>query len=268
MGIVLVTGASSGIGKATAIQLAAMGYHVVATGRSRRRIDPVVRSIKDQGNSAEALQLDLGSFTSIRTAASEYLATGRPLDALVNNAGVGLARGITSDGFEVHFGVNHLGHFLLTALLEDAMEPGSRVVQVSSSVHERADGIDFDAVKEKTRSLLGVAEYAVSKLANVLFVSELARRRPDWRAYAVHPGLTRTHILPGAVRLLARDLLTPEQGADTVIWCATSAETAGQTGLYYANRQVISPSAAASNDHLGLELWGHSEDWCGLSLPG
>ena len=262
MSIALVTGPGSGIGRATALELASRGLHLVAAGRSEARIKPVIDLIRQQGGSAEFLELDLASFDSVRSAASAFLATGRNLDVLVNNAGIGVnRRGLTENGFEVHFGINHLGHFLLTRDLGPAFRPGSRVVAVASAVHFRANGIDFAAVRRPTR-LIGYAEYGVSKLANVLFVRELARRQPQWNVYAVHPGLVDTDLIPGWVRLFTRRMLTPEQGADTVVWCATSDEVSGDSGLYYQRRQVADPSDAARDDDLARDLWERSEDWC------
>jgi retinol dehydrogenase-12 len=262
----MVTGASSGIGSATAVELSARGYHVVAAGRSEERTMPVVDGIVDDGGSAEFLHADLASLESARGAARLFESTGRVLDVLVNNAGVGGGRGLTDDGFEIHFGVNHLGHFMLTHHLRRTFRPGTRIVVVSSEAHRRADGIDFDAVQRRTRSLVGWKEYGVSKLANILFVRELAKRQPDWHAYAVHPGMTNTGIFPGFVKPFFRNLNTPEEGAETVVWCATSDEVANQSGLYYSRKKVWEPSDVALDDELAAELWRRSEEWCGVRL--
>jgi NAD(P)-dependent dehydrogenase (short-subunit alcohol dehydrogenase family) len=262
MAIALVTGPGSGIGRATALELASRGFHLVAAGRFEARIQPVIDLIRERGGSSEFLELDLASLDSVRSAAAAFVGTGRTLDVLVNNAGIGInRRGLTEEGFEVHFGINHLGHFLLTRDLAPALHPGSRVVSVASAVHFRADGIDFAAARRPT-GLIGYAEYGTSKLANVLFVRELARRRPQWNVYAVHPGLVDTALIPGWVRLFTRGMLTPEQGADTVVWCATSDEVRGESGLYYQRRRSVDPSRAAQDDDLARDLWEHSEDWC------
>ena len=203
MPIALVTGANSGIGRATAIGLAGGGVHVIAAGRSAERAQPVLDEIAAFGGSAEFLELDLASMTSVRTASQSFADTRRNLDILVNNAGIGVnRRGLTEDGFEVHFGINHLGHFLLTRELFPNLGPESRVVALTSAMHFRADGIDFARVRRPT-AFTGLAEYATSKLANVLFTRELARRRPEIRAYAVHPGLVRTRLIPGPIRVLS-----------------------------------------------------------------
>jgi NAD(P)-dependent dehydrogenase (short-subunit alcohol dehydrogenase family) len=265
----MVTGPSSGIGRATALGLAAQDFHVVAAGRSVDRVGMVIEQIRRTGGSAEFLSLDLASLESARAAARSFAASGRALDVLVNNAAVGLGRGLTSDGFEIHFGVNHLGHFMLTDQLSEVIPVGGRVVQITSSVHHRATGFDFEWCYQKTRSPLGLDEYAKSKLANVLFVRELATRRPDWRVYAVHPGLTDTRLIPAWIKpALRRRLLTAEEGADTPVWCATSEELAGQSGLYYARRAAEEPSHVARDDALSHNLWVRSEQWCNPGSHG
>jgi NAD(P)-dependent dehydrogenase (short-subunit alcohol dehydrogenase family) len=258
----LVTGAGSGIGHATARRLAAEGWHVVAAGRSRARLGRLLEAISSDGGSAESLEIDLASFRSIRHAASVFRESGRRLDALVNNAGIGVNRRLpTEDGFEPHFGINHLGHFLLTRELAPALVPGGRVVSLASAVHHRAKGIDLDRARSRT-SLTGYPEYARSKLANILFIRELARRQPALGAYAVHPGLVDTPLIPLVARIFAgRTMLTPEQGADTVVWCASSEQVADQSGLYYHDRAVALPSPQARDDDLARELWERSEAW-------
>ena len=260
----VVTGASSGIGRATAVELARRGLHVVAAGRSRSRTAPVVEAILAEGGSAEFASLDLSSLPATREAGRALIGSGREIEILVNNAGVGLGRGVTEDGFEIHFGVNHLGHFLLTELLTPAMTDDARVVTVTSAAHYRASGIDFERMVGRTRSLLGWREYGVSKLANVLFSRELAVRRPGLRTYAVHPGLVDTGIIPGWVKpFLQQRLLTPDEGADPVVRCAISPDLDGQTGLYYSRSAITSPSPVAEDDELAAELWKRSTGWIG-----
>jgi NAD(P)-dependent dehydrogenase (short-subunit alcohol dehydrogenase family) len=262
MTVALVTGPGSGIGRATAVGLGRAGFHVIAAGRYPDRIEPVIEDVAAVGGSAEHLRLDLASMQSVRDAARQVVDTGRPIEVLINNAGIGVnRRGLTEDGFEVHFGINHLGHFLLTRELTPALSPGGRVVSLTSAMHHRADGIDFDRMRRPPR-LIGLEEYSTSKLANVLFIRELARRRPEMRAYAVHPGLVRTRIIPGFVRALSSGMLTPEQGADTVLWCATSVEVAGESGGYYQQRTRLAPSPTAQDDDLARELWERSDEWC------
>ncbi len=223
----------------------------------------MVEEIRSGGGSAEFLELDLASLSSSLRAAETFIESGRELDLLVNNAGVGGTRGVSEDGFEINFAVNHLGHFMLTRALEPALADRTRVVQVTSAAHFNVDGIDFDRVRGKTRSLFGWTEYGVSKLANVLFTRELARRRSSLRAYAVHPGLTNTNMIPALLKpFLARRLFTPEQGAETVIWCASSPDVSEESGLYYRRKESRPPSEAAQDDALAEELWERSEQWC------
>jgi retinol dehydrogenase-12 len=193
---------------------------------------------------------------------------------LVNNAGVGGQRGLTADGFEVHFGVNHLGHFALTMLLLDRLKasgPGARVVNVSSEAHYSAPGIDFDAVRGRTRSFAGRREYAVSKLSNVLFSRELARRLggadADVTSYALHPGVVASDIwrrVPQPARsLITRRMLTTELGAVTSLYCATSPAVAAESGRYYDNSAAREPNPAATPELAEL-LWNRSAEWTGV----
>jgi NAD(P)-dependent dehydrogenase (short-subunit alcohol dehydrogenase family) len=262
MPLALVTGPGSGIGRATAVGLGRAGFHVITAGRYPERIEPVIGEIEAAGGSAEYLELDLASPRSVREAARQVVASGRPVEVLVNNAGIGVnRRGVTEEGFEVHFAINHLGHFLLTRELASVIGQEARVVSLSSGMHHRADGMDLTRVRRPTRGI-GLKEYAISKLANVLFIRELAHRRSEIHAYAVHPGLVRTRIIPGPIRALTSGMLTPEQGADTVLWCATSEDVGAESGHYYQQRTRVPPSQIAQDDDLARELWDRSDEWC------
>jgi len=263
--IALITGPSSGIGKATALEMARRGYHIVAAGRSRKRISDVVSTIEKKGGSAEHLHLDLASLGSCTEAARTFADSGRVLDVIIDNAGVGAVRGLTDDGFEIHFGVNHLGHFMLTHHLAPSFRPGSRIVVVSSEAHRRASGVDFGQVRRRVGVLGVLNAYAVSKLANILFASHLAHLQPEWRTYAVHPGVANTNIFPTVVKPFLRSVETPEQAAQTSVWCATSDEVADQSGLYYSRMKQREASPAGHDDSLAAELWRRSEQWCGIS---
>lgn len=268
MKTVMVTGPSSGIGLATALELGSMGWHVVAAGRSEELCMDAVDTIRSDGGSAEYLHVDLASLDSCRHAAETYLASGQTLDVLIDNAGVGGIRGVTEDGFEIAFGVNHLGHHMLTRGLEPAFREGTRIVVVSSEVHRRADGIDFDAVQAKTGWLGGWHEYGVSKLANILFARQLAALHPEWRTYSLHPGVADTNIFPPLAKPFFRNKRPAHEAARTSIWCATSEEVADQTGLYYSSMRERLPSDQAVDDALAAELWRRSEEWCGLGPGG
>jgi NAD(P)-dependent dehydrogenase (short-subunit alcohol dehydrogenase family) len=258
----LVTGATSGIGRATAFALAGSGYHVIVAGRSQAKVDSVTEAIIQNEGSAEGLVFDLASLEQVRRVATRLRESGRALHVLVNNAGIGIGSGMTGDGFEIHWGVNHLGPFLLTNELGSVLEPGSRVVTVASDWHYRARDLGLDRVRSRSWAPFGLGFYATTKAANVLFTTELARRRPDLECHAVHPGMVDTGIFPFWVRpFLGTGLRTPEQGADTVVWCAVSDEVAGQSGLYYADRMARAPSRLASDPDLAVELWERSEAW-------
>lgn len=246
--------------------MATRGYHVIAAGRSEERTTAVVDLIAKDGGSAEYLQLDLASLSSSRAAAQAFERSQRPLDVLINNAGVGGVSGLTEDGFELHFGVNHLGHFMLTHHLRRTFRPGTRIVVVSSEAHRHARDIDYERVRRKNSILKIWSDYAVSKLANIAFARKLAELQPDWCTYALHPGVVDTNIFPALVKpLFIRNGLTPEQGALTSVWCATSPEVVNHSGSYYSHMAPRDPSQTALNDTLADELWERSEQWCRVS---
>ena len=268
----LITGGNTGIGRATATVLARDGGRVYIACRSAAAGESAVAGIKTAAGSETVwlLPLDLASLASVRSCAAAFLERDEPLHVLVNNAGVGGQRGLTADGFELHFGTNHLGHFALTSLLLERLKasgPGTRIVNVASEAHYDAPGIDFDALRRRTRSITGLREYAVSKLCNVLFTQELARRVPSVPAYALHPGVVASDIwrrVPWPARaVIKRRMLTVEQGAVTSLHCATSPAVAGESGLFYDKCQVREPSSVATPE-LGELLWKHSAEWTGL----
>jgi retinol dehydrogenase 12 len=268
----LVTGANTGIGLATATELARRGGRVYVACRSEAKGSHAVASIvAATGNaSVSFLPLDLGDLASVRACADEFLATGQPLHVLINNAGVAGRGGLTSDGFELLFGVNHLGHFALTTALAGRLADSApaRVVTVASDAHYQAKMIDFTALRRKTRGVTGLRAYAVAKLCNVLFSQELARRMGDRgiTTYALHPGLVASDIwrqVPRPVRgVITSRMLSTEQGAQTSLYCATAPELAGQTGLFYSDSQLREASPVATPD-LGKILWERSEAWTG-----
>jgi NAD(P)-dependent dehydrogenase (short-subunit alcohol dehydrogenase family) len=269
----LVTGANTGIGLATATGLAKRGGRVFVACRSAEKGRAAAAGISaETGSDAVAfLPLDLSDLVSVRACAQEFLALGEPLHVLINNAGVGGARGLTNGGFELTFGINHLGHFALTTALLDrlAASAPARVVTVSSDAHYQAPGIDFEAVRRPTASRTGLREYAVSKLANVLFSQELARRVAERgiTTYALHPGVVASDIwrrVPWPVRpLMKLRMLSTEQGAATSLYCATEPELAAVSGRFYEDCRERSPSAVATPDLAGA-LWEHSEAWTAL----
>jgi retinol dehydrogenase 12 len=266
----LVTGANTGIGRATAAGLAARGGRVYLACRSPEKGRRAAADIAAAtGNDRVAfLPLDLADLVSVRRCAEEFLALGEPLHGLINNAGVGGSRGRTRDGFELAFGINHLGHFALTAGLLDCLAASapSRVVTVSSTLHFQARGIDFEAVRRRTPSFTAMSEYAVSKLCNVLFSAELARRVQGRgiTTYALHPGSVATDIYRRAPwparKLITLRALSPEEGARTSLYCATSDSVAADSGRYYDLCREKEPSQAATPE-LARALWERSEAW-------
>lgn len=271
----LVTGANTGIGKVTANELARRGAHVIVACRSRDKTEPVIAEIqRDTGNTqVEYVQLDLGDFASVRACAEAIAARGIPIHGLINNAGMAGSKGLTKDGFELTWGVNHLGPYLFTRLLLDRVKQAghARIVNVASAAHYSATGIDWDALKQPTRSATGMREYAVSKLSNVLFAKELARRLDGTgvTTYALHPGVVATDVwrrVPGPLRwLIKRFMISPEQGAVASLRCATDPALAGQTGRYYdVGGKEKEPSKLADDAELARTLWTRSAEWTGL----
>ncbi|MBA3652627.1 MAG: SDR family oxidoreductase [Actinobacteria bacterium] len=268
---ILITGANTGIGKATAEALADDGHRLYLACRNEAKTRPVIEEIAAATGNTDVhfLPLDLTSLASVRACAAQFLAEDVPLHVLVNNAGVGGQQGITVDGFELAFGTNHLGHFLLTNLLLDKLKASApaRIVSVSSIGHYQARGIDWDAVREPTKGLTAMGEYGVSKLANVRHAQELARRLEGTgvTTYSLHPGAIASDIwqrrLPGPLAsILKLFMKSTEEGAKTTLWCASAPELADETGLYYDGCKQKAPSKVATPE-LAAELWRRSEEW-------
>ncbi len=270
--VAIVTGANTGIGKVTARELAAAGYRVFLACRNEAKAEVAMADIRAAVPQAavEFLALDLASFASVRAAAAAFLERDLPLQMLVNNAGlVTGAASATEDGFEMTFGVNHLGHFLLTTLLLDRLRESApaRVVHVASRAHRRCKGVDWDALTRPCATTTGFHEYTVSKLANVWFSSELARRveGSGVTSYAVHPGVVATDIwrrIPGPLRWFAKlFMIDEEEGARTSLHCALSDEAGAETGLYYSDSGVLAASPMGRDAESAAELWRRSEAW-------
>jgi retinol dehydrogenase 12 len=268
--VAIVTGANTGIGLVTARELSRQGFHVILACRNEAKTQAAIASIREQVPNAnlEFLPLDLGDFASIRRSAASFLARDLPLHLLVNNAGLGGGKGVTASGFEQAFGTNHMGHFLFTFLLLERLQKSApaRIVTVASRAHTRVKGIDFARLRESGRSSLGIGEYCVSKLANVLFNAELAQRLEGSgvNCYALHPGVVASDIwrkVPWPLnRLLTARMLSTEDGARTSIYCATSPEVATETGLYYDKCQAVRTSRAGADMALAKRLWQFSQE--------
>ncbi len=270
---IVVTGANTGIGRATAEVLAARGAALVLACRSEDKTRPVLDAIRAAGGDARFEAVDLGDLASTRACAARIAATGKPVDVLVNNAGMAGKRGVTKDGFELTFGVNHLGPFLFTVLLAPrVVEARGRIVNVASRAHARTKGIDFDVLRKPTRSLTGLPEYAVSKLANVLFTKELARRvgPKGVHSYALHPGVVASDAWRSVPwpfgPLIKLFMISPQEGARTSVYCATSPEVAAHDGRYYDSCRETAPNPVADDPALAKRLWEASVEWTGADL--
>jgi retinol dehydrogenase-14 len=278
--VVLITGGTGGIGKATAIGLATIGARVGITGRDLARAEQAAADIRSaSGNLAvDPFAADMSSQTEVRRLAAAVLSAYPRLHVLVNNVGGFWAhRHSTADGMEHTFALNHLAPFLLTDLLLERLKASApaRVITVSSGA-QVAGRIDFDDL-QGTRNYSGQRAYSQSKLANIMFTNELARRVAGTgvTATAVHPGVVRTNfgaedqawffaIISRVIRPL---LKTPAQGAQTAIYLASSPDMAGVTGQFFANRMPKTANKLAYDTDMTGRLWRVSADLVGMT-PG
>ncbi|XP_072514840.1 dehydrogenase/reductase SDR family member 13 [Salminus brasiliensis] len=280
---VVITGANTGIGKSTAMDLAKRGARVILACRDQQRAEAAVSDIKKESGNNEVLymHLDLANLQSVRSFAENFLKAESRLDILINNAGL-VMRGKTKDGFGMIFGVNHLGHFLLTVLLLERLKAcsPSRVVTVSSGAH-RVGKIDFDCIN--THKDLGVGDSAValfklysnSKLCNVLFTHELARRLENTNVtcYSLHPGAIKTEIgrhsnlwwKMALLPITTLFFLDVESGAQTTLHCALQEGIEHLSGRYFSKCAVEEASTKARDDATAKKLWEVSERLCGLA---
>ncbi len=272
--VFLVTGANSGIGEATALGLARLGGSVVMACRSTTRGEAARQDIvRQSGNSRVSLELvDLASEASTRAFAKAFRRKYSRLDVLINNAGLYTAhRNVTADGLEQTFEVNYLSGFLLTHLLLDLLKKSSpsRIVNVSSRAHEGST-IRFEDLQGERR-YSGYRAYGQSKLAQVLFTRELARRLEGTgvTVNACHPGVIRTNLGMGGssviVRFVRMFFKGPERGAETPIYLAVSPDVEGVTGKYFANKRIREPSRAARDPDVARRLFDVSAELAHLS---
>jgi NAD(P)-dependent dehydrogenase (short-subunit alcohol dehydrogenase family) len=274
----LVTGATNGIGRASAVALARMGAKLFIVARDPARASDTVAEIQRavSGVEIQVLRADLASQADVRRAAAEFLAAGESLDILLNNAGVvQLSRTETVDGIETTFAVNHLAYFLLTNLLLERIRASApaRIVNVASDAHRMGGPLDFEDLGSAKR-YSAMAVYGRSKLANVLFTRELARRLAGSgvTVNAVHPGVVRTGlgmnndapILKFLANLARPFFRSPEKGAATSIWACTAPELAGVTGRYFSDLREQEPHALALDDVVASRLWEASAKLVGL----
>ncbi len=278
--VVWITGGNDGIGRATAQVLLEQGFTVLISGRNTQKLQAAVATLKYRTNkeSIDWLLCDLSSHQSIREAVKVFEDCYDRLDILINNAGIFSSDlELSKDGIEKQFAVNYLGHFLLTDLLLPhlSLSPTARIINVASKVHY--DGtIDFDNLKGEKgpQQYNGMKAYAQSKLANVLFTRELARRYPDISSNCLHPGIVRTHIgdkgancFYAMLWMLYKPFMRPTRcGARTSIYLALSPEVNNVKGRYFDQNQACrKPSPAACDPELAKKLWEWSEQESSIS---
>jgi NAD(P)-dependent dehydrogenase (short-subunit alcohol dehydrogenase family) len=276
---VLVTGGTTGIGRGTVEALAGLGAKVVFTARSPVQGDEIVAEVAaSTGNDAIShRRLDLDDLAKVREFGSSFRADFDRLDVLINNAGVVVTeRRTTEDGFEFTFGVNHLGHFQLVNELLPLLTSSApaRIVVVASDAHRFSKGLDFDdlqSTRGRFGAMKGMAVYSRSKLANMLHARELARRLDpaEVTVNSVHPGAVRTRLgrdsegtrLSEAIwPVVSRFFLTPQKGARTSVWAATSPELEGVSGEYLSKSAMAKPKKTALDDVAAARLWAVSEE--------
>lgn len=281
---VIVTGSNTGIGRATALALARRGGRVILACRSKQRAEEAARTIRAESENNEVvyMHLDLASLNSIRSFAKEFLKTESRLDLLINNAGLAVP-GQTEDGFGLVFGVNHIGPFLLTHLLLDRLKEcaPSRIVNVSSYGHDLGT-IDFNCINTHKRLGLGSSfiatfrNYCHSKLCNVLFTHELAKRLrgTEVTCYSLHPGSVKTELSRNVTNwfvVIIKPILEflfqtdPMSGSQTTLYCALQEGIEHLSGRYFSDSEVQDVKPEAKNDEIARRLWDISERLCGLA---
>lgn len=277
--ICLITGATSGIGKATAIELAKLGFNLILTGRNEIKGKEISDSlIKKNKIKSEFIKCDISSLNEVRKFAEKINSNYNQIDVLINNAGMRFNDYQKSvDGIELTFATNHLGHFLLTYLLLDILKESddARIINVSSSAHygKQIDIDDLVNPKNYNRSLI----YGRSKLANVLFTYEFSRKYnyPNISINALDPGGVATNFARNdgfvswlkhlSYYIIKRQLLTPKQGAETVIYLASSSDVKGVTGKFFYKNKEVKSSDESYDKEIAKELWALSEKLCGIT---
>ncbi len=271
MTLVLLTGATRGIGRAAAVELARQGVEVALVGRDRERVEAVAQAARAAGGGASVHEhvVDLTLMADVRALAQEAGERYERIDVLANNAGALFAsRKQTSEGFEQTFALNHLAPFLLTNLLRERLE-GGRVVTTASDAH-KSGRLDLDDLQSQ-KSYAAMRVYGTSKLCNILFTRELAKRAPELHANCFHPGVVRTGFGKndnGIWKVLTTVggpfFRSPERGARSLMWLAVSADAAALTGEYIQDEKVLAPSAQAQDEVLAEGLWERSAELVGL----
>jgi NAD(P)-dependent dehydrogenase (short-subunit alcohol dehydrogenase family) len=268
---IVITGGSSGIGLAAAVQLAAAGHEIALAGRDPGRLSAAAKKVQEAAGGREpgTFQADFLRLADVRDLAARLLTSYPRIDALANNAGgILLDYRRTPDGLEGTVQSNHLAPFLLTNLLRERLaESGARVVNTSSDAHRRAVPDPHDFVGDP-RSYKGWPAYGAAKSANILFTAEAARRWPDILSVCFHPGIVRTNFGDrGLLRFLykyAPFLVTPESAGAVLAWLLTAPPGELVDGAYYVGHHVVRPKGRASDADLAAELWKSSEAAVGI----
>jgi NAD(P)-dependent dehydrogenase (short-subunit alcohol dehydrogenase family) len=271
MTVVVLTGATRGIGRAAAIELARQGAELAIVGREPGRVEGVAREAEASGGGAPVHQhvADLSLMAEVRALAAELGQRHERIDVLANNAGALFAnRKETSEGFERTFALNHLAPFLLTNLLRERLA-GGRVVTTASDAHE-SGRLDLDDLQSE-KSFAAMHVYGTTKLCNILFTRELARRAPELHANCFHPGVVRTGFgknengIWKILTILGGPFFrSPQRGARSLVWLALSQDGGALSGQYIQDEKVASPSAQAEDDDLARRLWERSAELLGL----
>jgi NAD(P)-dependent dehydrogenase (short-subunit alcohol dehydrogenase family) len=275
--VVVFSGATSGIGEVAAVALARQGARIVFVARNPDRAAATLAKLNAAGPGQvhRACYADLSLMAETRRVGAEIAAAEPRVDVLVNNAGAVFAnRRVTAEGLELTFALNHMAYFVLTEALRANLAPTARIVSTSSNAHT-AGRIDFDDL-QSAKAYGGFRAYGTSKLCNILFTRELARRLRGSAitANCFHPGFVATNFaaeaggffFPNATKLLMKLVaISPEKGADTQIYLASSPEVAGVSGEYFYKRRAIKPSAAALNDDHAARLWAASAKLAGIA---
>lgn len=264
--VVLITGATDGIGKQTAIDLAEKGFYVILHGRNSEKAEAALKEVQSTtgSNLLSTVTADLSSLTRVRQLANNILSKFNKLDVLINNAGVYMKeRKLSEDGYEMTFAVNHLSHFLLTNLLLDLLKQSEdgRVVNVSSVAHQNAK-LDWNNLNgEKSFGAYGA--YSLSKLANVLFSNELAKRLKgtNLKSNSLHPGVITTKLLKAGFNMSGASV---KKGAETSVFLASSDEAASFNGEYLIDSKIVKPHPHATDNEVLKKFWQVSEEMTAL----
>lgn len=272
---VVITGATSGIGEVAALELAGMGAKIVLVARDKTRGEATLARLNERAPAVghRIVYGDLAELADMKRVAGEIAASEPRIDVLINNAGALFSqREVTKDGFERTFALDHLSYFVVTAGLRERLlaAGGARIVNTSSDAHR---GARFDIDDLQTQKYTGLGAYARAKLENILFTRELARRLKGTNATAnaLHPGVVATRfghesggIVGSLLKVVQRFAISPEKGAETIVYLASSPEVAGVSGEYFYKCKAKAPTSAAQDDRLAAALWEKSAALTGV----